>query len=93
MISLIHFRRMVINVGFAFLLKDNSSKKAKAGASLLFKEYSQLHLGQVVLGYGENGSINYCGIGGGNMSCVKANIGDSDGNDFYLDAQINMCDF
>ena len=49
--------------------------------------------GQVVLGYGENGSINYCGIGGGNMSCVKANIGDSDGNDFYLEAQINMCDF
>lgn len=49
--------------------------------------------GQVVLGYGENGSLNYCGIGGGNMSCVRANIGDFDGNDFYLEAQINMCDF
>ena len=49
--------------------------------------------GQVVLGYGENGSKNYCSIGGGNMSCVRANIGDKDGNDFYLDAEINMCDF
>ena len=49
--------------------------------------------GQVVVGYGNNGSKNYCGIGGGNMSCIRANIGDKDGNDFYLEAEFNICDF
>jgi prepilin-type N-terminal cleavage/methylation domain-containing protein len=49
--------------------------------------------GQVVLGYGENGSKNYCRMGGGNMSCIRANIGDSDGNDSYLETEINMCDY
>ena len=49
--------------------------------------------GQVVLGYGENGSKNYCRMGGGNMACIRANIGDMDGNDFYLEAEFNMCDF
>jgi prepilin-type N-terminal cleavage/methylation domain-containing protein len=49
--------------------------------------------GQVVLGYGENGSKNYCRMGGGNMACIRANIGDKDGNDFYLEAEFNMCDF
>jgi hypothetical protein len=27
------------------------------------------------------------------MSCIRANIGDKDGNDFYLEAVFNMCDF
>ena len=49
--------------------------------------------GQVVVGYGNNGSKNHCNIGGGNMSCIRANIGDKDGNDFYLDAEFNICDF
>ena len=49
--------------------------------------------GQVVVGYGNNGSKNYCRIGGGNMSCIRANIGDKDGNDFYLEAEFNICDF
>ena len=49
--------------------------------------------GQVVVGYGNNGSKNYCSIGGGNMSCIRANIGDKDGNDFYLEAEFNICDF
>ena len=49
--------------------------------------------GQVVVGYGNNGSKNHCNIGGGNMSCIRANIGDNDGNDYYLDAEFNICDF
>ena len=49
--------------------------------------------GQVVLGYGEIGPKNYCRMGGGNMACVRANIGDKDGNDFFLEAEFNMCDF
>jgi len=27
------------------------------------------------------------------MACVRANIGDKDGNDFFLEAEFNMCDF
>ena len=49
--------------------------------------------GQIVFGYGEDGAKNYCRMGGGNMSCIRANIGDKDGNDFYLEAVFNMCDF
>jgi hypothetical protein len=31
----------------------------------------------------------------GNVSCIKANIGDSDkdGNDDYLEKEINLCEF
>jgi len=49
--------------------------------------------GQIVFGYGEDGAKNYCRMGGGNMSCIRANIGDKDGNDFYLEVVLNMCDF
>jgi len=49
--------------------------------------------GQIVFGYGNDGALNYCRMGGGNMSCIRANIGDTDGNDFYLEAVLNMCDF
>ena len=33
--------------------------------------------------------------GGGNVSCIKANIGDSDkdGSDDYLEKEINLCEF
>ena len=64
--------------GFAFCPISRSAKIPK---------------GQVVVGYGENSSKNHCSIGGGNMSCIRANIGDNDGNDYYLDAEFNICDF
>lgn len=49
--------------------------------------------GQVKIGYGEKGNINYCRMGGGNMSCIYANIGNKDGSDEYLYKEFNLCDF
>ena len=49
--------------------------------------------GQIILGYCERGSKNYCRMGGGNTSFVMANIGDKDGNDSYLSKEFNICDF
>ena len=48
--------------------------------------------GQIILGYAHKN--NTCGMGG-NVSCIKANIGDSDkdGNDDYLEKEINLCEF
>ena len=48
--------------------------------------------GQIILGYAHKN--NTCGLAG-NMSCIKANIGDSnkDGNDDYLEREINLCEF
>ena len=48
--------------------------------------------GQIILGYAHKN--NTCGMSG-NMSCIKANIGDSnkDGNDDYLEKEINLCEF
>ena len=48
--------------------------------------------GQIILGYAHKN--NTCGLAG-NMSCIKANIGDSnkDGNDDYLEKEINLCEF
>ena len=48
--------------------------------------------GQIILGYAHKN--NTCGLAG-NMSCIKANIGDTDkdGNDNYLEKEINLCEF
>ena len=48
--------------------------------------------GQIILGYAHKN--NTCGMAG-NMSCIKANIGDSnkDGNDDYFEKEINLCEF
>mgnify|MGYP003331115967 CR=1 FL=1 len=48
--------------------------------------------GQIILGYAHKN--NTCGLAG-NMSCIKANIGDTDkdGNDDYLEKEINLCEF
>ena len=55
----------------------------------VWKYLRKIPKGQVVVGYGNNGSKNYCRIGGGNMSCIRANIGDKDGNDFRSES-INL---
>ena len=36
---------------------------------------------------------NFCNMGGGNTSCVYANIGKKDGSDEYLYAEFNLCEF
>ena len=45
--------------------------------------------GQIILGYGYK---NNCGFPG-NISCIKANIGDNDGNDVYLSKEFDFCKF
>ena len=47
---------------------------------------------EIILGYAHKN--NTCGLAG-NMSCIKANIGDSDkdGNDDDLEKEINLCEF
>ncbi len=48
--------------------------------------------GQIILGYAHKN--NTCGMAG-NVSCIKANIGDSDkdGSDDYLEKEFNLCEF
>ena len=45
--------------------------------------------GQIILGYGYK---NNCGFPG-NISCIKVNVGDKDGNDVYLQKEFNFCNF
>ena len=48
--------------------------------------------GQIVMGYAHK--KNSCGMAG-NMSCVKVNLGDTDGDgsDDFISEEINFCDF
>ena len=48
--------------------------------------------GQIVMGYAHKN--NTCGMAG-NMSCVRVNLGDIDGNgsDDFISEEINFCDF
>ena len=48
--------------------------------------------GQIVMGYAHKN--NTCGMAG-NMSCIKVNLGDIDGNgsDDFISKEINFCDF
>ena len=46
--------------------------------------------GQIIIGYAHKN--NTCGLPG-NVTCIIANIGDSDGNDVYLSNEINLCDY
>ena len=47
---------------------------------------------QIVMGYAHKN--NTCGMSG-NMSCVRVNLGDIDGNgsDDFISEEINFCDF
>ncbi len=40
-----------------------------------------------------NSKNNFCSMGGGNTSCVYANVGKKDGSDDYLYAEFNLCEF
>ena len=46
--------------------------------------------GQIIIGYAHKN--NTCGLPG-NVTCIIANIGDSDGKDVYLSNEINLCDY
>ena len=48
--------------------------------------------GQIKFSYA-NSKNNFCSMGGGNTSCVYANIGNKDGTDEYLYAEFNLCKF
>jgi len=48
--------------------------------------------GQIKFSYA-NSKNNFCNMGGGNTSCVYANIGKKDGSDDYLYAEFNFCEF
>jgi prepilin-type N-terminal cleavage/methylation domain-containing protein len=48
--------------------------------------------GQIKFSYA-NSKNNFCNMGGGNTSCVYANVGNSDGLDEYLYAEFNLCEF
>ena len=48
--------------------------------------------GQIKFSYA-NSKNNFCSMGGGNTSCVYANIGNKDGSDEYLYAEFNLCEF
>ena len=48
--------------------------------------------GQIKFSYA-NSKNNFCSMGGGNTSCVYANLGKKDGSDDYLYAEFNLCEF
>ena len=48
--------------------------------------------GQIKFSYA-NSKNNFCSMGGGNTSCVYANVGKKDGSDDYLYAEFNLCEF
>ena len=48
--------------------------------------------GQIKFSYA-NSKNNFCSMGGGNTSCVYANIGSKDDADVYLYAEFNLCEF
>ena len=46
--------------------------------------------GQIKFSYA-NSKNNFCNMGGGNMSCVYANVGKVNGKDKYLYSEYNLC--
>ena len=48
--------------------------------------------GQIKLSYA-NSKNNFCNMGGGNMSCVYANVGKPGGVDEYIYQEFNLCGF
>ena len=46
--------------------------------------------GQIKFSYA-NSKNNFCNMGGGNMSCVYANVGKVNGKDEYLYGEYNLC--
>ena len=48
--------------------------------------------GQIKLSYA-NSKNNFCSMGGGNMSCVYANVGKPNGPDEYLYSEFNLCGY
>ena len=48
--------------------------------------------GQIKLSYA-NSKNNFCNMGGGNMSCVYANVGKPGGTDEYIYQEFNLCGF